>query len=164
MSRPAPARGRPPLAGRHPFYVLIESLGGAPVDWLGNANLALWTMAGIDIWQQVSFVVLILAAGLASLPKDPYEAAEVDGATSWQQFWNITLPMLRPVAMIASGATARTASGKISGVGLASAKTIGRGAILATISAVNTPGPDRPRNRSAPTITSASVAAVLPCP
>ena len=79
---------------------VIESLGGAPVDWLGNANLALWTMAGIDIWQQVSFVVLILAAGLASLPKEPYEAAEVDGATSWQQFWNITLPMLRPVAMI----------------------------------------------------------------
>jgi len=79
---------------------VIESFGGAPVDWLGNAKLALWTMAGIDIWQQVSFVILILAAGLASLPKDPYEAAEVDGATSWQQFWNITLPMLRPVAMI----------------------------------------------------------------
>lgn len=79
---------------------VIESLGGAPVDWLGNASLALWTMAGIDIWQQVSFVVLILAAGLASLPKDPYEAAEVDGASAWQQFWNITLPMLRPVAMI----------------------------------------------------------------
>ncbi|MEI7598492.1 MAG: sugar ABC transporter permease [Aestuariivirga sp.] len=79
---------------------VIESLGGAPVDWLGNANLALWTMAGIDIWQQVSFVILILAAGLASLPKDPYEAAEVDGANAWQQFWNITLPMLRPVAMI----------------------------------------------------------------
>jgi multiple sugar transport system permease protein len=79
---------------------VIESLGGVPVDWLGNANLALWTMAGIDIWQQVSFVILILAAGLASLPKDPYEAAEVDGATPWQQFWNITLPMLRPVAMI----------------------------------------------------------------
>ena len=53
---------------------VIESLGGAPVDWLGNVNLALWTMAGIDIWQQLSFVILILAAGLASLPKDPYEA------------------------------------------------------------------------------------------
>jgi len=79
---------------------VIESLGGAPVDWLGNASLALWTMAGIDIWQQVSFVILILAAGLASLPKEPYEAAEVDGATPFQQFWNITLPMLRPVAMI----------------------------------------------------------------
>ena len=79
---------------------VIQSFGGTPVDWLGSAGLALWTMAGIDVWQQVSFVVLILAAGLASLPKDPYEAAEVDGASSWQQFWNITLPMLRPVAMI----------------------------------------------------------------
>ena len=79
---------------------VIASLGGTPVDWLGNAQLALWTMAGIDIWQQVSFVILILAAGLASLPKDPYEAAAVDGANAWQQFWNITLPMLRPVAMI----------------------------------------------------------------
>ena len=78
----------------------IEGLGGQPVDWLGDANLALWTMAGIDIWQQVSFVVLILAAGLASLPREPYEAAEVDGAKPLQQFWNITLPMLRPVAMI----------------------------------------------------------------
>ncbi len=58
-------------------------------------------MAAIDIWQQTSFVVLILAAGLASLPRDPYEAAEVDGATPLQQFWYITLPMLRPVAAIA---------------------------------------------------------------
>ena len=46
-------------------------------------------------------IVLILAAGLASLPRDPYEAAEVDGATRLQQFWYITLPMLRPVSAIA---------------------------------------------------------------
>lgn len=80
---------------------VMESLGLPRIDWLGNADLALWTMAAIDIWQQTSFVVLILAAGLASLPRDPYEAAEVDGATPLQQFWYITLPMLRPVAMIA---------------------------------------------------------------
>ena len=79
----------------------LEAMGLPRVDWLGNADIALWTMAGIDIWQQTSFVVLILAAGLASLPRDPYEAAEVDGATSFQQFWYITLPMLRPVAAIA---------------------------------------------------------------
>ncbi|MBI2718104.1 MAG: sugar ABC transporter permease [Rhizobiales bacterium] len=79
---------------------LLE-VGGLPrVDWLGSPALALWTMAAIDIWQQMSFVVLILAAGLAALPQDPYEAAEVDGASSLQQFWYITLPMLRPVAMI----------------------------------------------------------------
>ncbi len=80
---------------------VMETLGLPRIDWLGNAELALWTMAAIDIWQQTSFVVLILAAGLASLPRDPYEAAEVDGATPLQQFWYITLPMLRPVAMIA---------------------------------------------------------------
>lgn len=80
---------------------LMETVGLPRIDWLGNADLALWTMAGIDIWQQTSFVVLILAAGLAALPREPYEAAEVDGATSLQQFWFITLPMLRPVAAIA---------------------------------------------------------------
>ena len=80
---------------------VMEALGLPRLDWLGNADLALWTMAAIDIWQQTSFVVLILAAGLAALPRDPYEAAEVDGATATQQFWYITLPMLRPVAAIA---------------------------------------------------------------
>ncbi len=79
---------------------LLQTAGLPRVDWLGSPHLAFWTMASIDIWQQVSFVVLILAAGLASLPRDPYEAAEVDGAGRIQQFWYITLPMLRPVAMI----------------------------------------------------------------
>ena len=80
---------------------LLESFGYAGVDWLGDSSLAFWTVVFIDIWQQVSFVILILAAGLASLPKDPYEAASVDGATEWQQFYHLTLPMLRPVAAIA---------------------------------------------------------------
>ena len=80
---------------------LMEVIGLPRLDWLGSADLALWTMAGIDIWQQTSFVVLILAAGLASLPREPYEAADVDGATRLQQFWYITLPMLRPVSAIA---------------------------------------------------------------
>lgn len=80
---------------------VLESGGWPRVDWLGNPTLAFWTMAFIDVWQQMSFVVLILAAGLAALPREPYEAAEMDGARSWQQFWYITLPMLRPVAAIA---------------------------------------------------------------
>lgn len=79
----------------------LEVMGLPRVDWLGNADLALSTMAFVDIWQQTSFVVLLLAAGLAALPSDPYEAAEVDGASSLQQFFYITLPMLRPVAGIA---------------------------------------------------------------
>ena len=79
---------------------LLERASLPRLDWLGSADLAFWTMAGVDIWQQMSFVVLILAAGLAALPRDPYEAAEVDGARPWQQFWYLTLPMLRPVAAI----------------------------------------------------------------
>src|SRR6185437_6599906 len=80
---------------------LLQVMGLPRVDWLGSADTALWTMAFIDVWQQMSFVVLILAAGLASLPREPYEAAEVDGARGLQQFWFITLPMLRPIAAIA---------------------------------------------------------------
>ena len=79
---------------------LLERAGLPRLDWLGSPALAFWTMAGVDIWQQMSFVVLILAAGLAALPREPYEAAEVDGARGWQQFWYLTLPMLRPVAAI----------------------------------------------------------------
>lgn len=80
---------------------MMETIGLPRLDWLGSSDLALWSMAAIDIWQQTSFVVLILAAGLASLPRDPYEAADVDGASKIQQFWYLTLPMLRPVAAIA---------------------------------------------------------------
>jgi len=80
---------------------LMELIALPRVDWLGSGDLALWSMAAIDIWQQTSFVILILAAGLAALPRDPYEAAEMDGAGKVQQFWYLTLPMLRPVAAIA---------------------------------------------------------------
>lgn len=78
----------------------LRALGLSGVDWFGDPGLALATMAAIDIWQQTSFVVLILAAGLASLPREPYEAAEIDGAGPVQQFFYLTLPMLRPVAAI----------------------------------------------------------------
>lgn len=80
---------------------LIELFGFPGVDWLGSTDLAFWSVVFVDVWQQVSFVILILAAGLASLPKEPYEAAAVDGASDLQQFWYLTLPMLRPVATIA---------------------------------------------------------------
>jgi multiple sugar transport system permease protein len=80
---------------------VISAVGLDGVNWLGSTRLAFWTVAAVDVWQQVSFVILILAAGLASLPKDPYEAAAIDGATPSQQFWYLTVPMLRPVSAIA---------------------------------------------------------------
>ncbi|GAB1362794.1 sugar ABC transporter permease [Rhodobacter sp.] len=79
----------------------LAGMGLPMVDWLGDSSIALSTLISIDIWQQTSFVVLLLSAGLASLPREPYEAAEVDGAGPVQQFWYITLPLLRPVAAIA---------------------------------------------------------------
>ncbi|MBD9375162.1 sugar ABC transporter permease [Rhizobium sp. ARZ01] len=79
----------------------LAAMGLPMVDWLGDSSLALSTLISIDIWQQTSFVVLLLSAGLASLPKEPYEAAEVDGAGPLQRFWYITLPLLRPVSVIA---------------------------------------------------------------
>jgi multiple sugar transport system permease protein len=80
---------------------LLGLAGLAGPDWLGDPDLALWTLVFVELWQQVPLVVLILSAGLAALPKRPYEAAEVDGAGRAQQFWYLTLPMLRPVAALA---------------------------------------------------------------
>jgi multiple sugar transport system permease protein len=80
---------------------LFGLFGHPGFDWLGSTDLAFWSVVFVDVWQQVSFVILILAAGLASLPREPYEAAAVDGAREWQQFWYLTLPMLRPIAAIA---------------------------------------------------------------
>ncbi|GEM88387.1 carbohydrate ABC transporter permease [Meiothermus granaticius] len=82
----------------HPELGPLGSLMG--LDFLGDARLALLTLALIDVWQQVSLVALILLAGLRSLPKEPLEAAFVDGATPFQRFRYITLPLLRPVLLI----------------------------------------------------------------
>jgi multiple sugar transport system permease protein len=85
----------------HPQLGIVNytlSLIGLPkVDWLGTTQGALWAILGVDIWQQVSFMILVLLAGLVSLPNEPYEAARIDGASSAQQFLFITLPLLRPV-------------------------------------------------------------------
>jgi len=66
-----------------------------PIDWL-KAPLALFTVAASDMWKVTPLVMLILLAGLESIPTELYEAAEVDGAGAWQRFRNITLPLLRP--------------------------------------------------------------------
>lgn len=67
---------------------------------LGDPKLALIAAILIDIWQWTPFVILIFLAALLSLPKEPYEAARVDGATPNQIFWRVTLPLLRPFFII----------------------------------------------------------------
>lgn len=76
---------------------LLRSLFGTTVDWLGSSKGAMWTIVMVDIWHQVSFMILVLLAGLVSLPKEPYEAALIDGATPFQTLQYITIPLMMPV-------------------------------------------------------------------
>ncbi len=58
-------------------------------------------MIAVDVWKTTSFMALLILAGLQSLPSDMYEAADMDGATKWTQFWKMTLPLLRPALLVA---------------------------------------------------------------
>jgi multiple sugar transport system permease protein len=73
---------------------------GASVDFFGP-SLALLSMVGIDVWQWTPFMLLLMLAGLESLPPEPFEAARVDGAGPWFTFTRVTLPLLRPVIAVA---------------------------------------------------------------
>jgi multiple sugar transport system permease protein len=79
---------------------LIGLVGVAKVNWLGDAHIAFWTVVMVDIWHQVSFMIILLLAGLSALPKEPYEAARMDGASTLQSFLHITLPLMRPVIVV----------------------------------------------------------------
>jgi trehalose/maltose transport system permease protein len=72
-----------------------------PVAWTAQANTALGSVAAVDIWKTTPFVALLLLAGLQVIPTELYEAAAVDGANKLQQFWRITLPLLRPAILVA---------------------------------------------------------------
>jgi ABC-type sugar transport system permease subunit len=69
-------------------------------DWLGNASIALGALIVVDIWKWFGFHMVINLAGLQSIPNELYEAARIDGASAWQSFWRVTLPLLKPVTMI----------------------------------------------------------------
>ena len=80
---------------------LLGLVGIGAVNWLGSAGVAFWTVVLVDIWHQVSFMAILLLAGLAALPREPYEAARMDGASAFRSFIHITLPLMRPVIMVA---------------------------------------------------------------
>jgi multiple sugar transport system permease protein len=80
---------------------LMFRLGLPTQAWAGDANLAMFTIILADVWEWTPFFFLLMLAGLASLPIEPYEAAEIDGASAWRQFWDLTLPFLKPVITIA---------------------------------------------------------------
>ncbi|MEO1269998.1 MAG: sugar ABC transporter permease [Myxococcota bacterium] len=79
--------------------VALRRLGLGAVDWLGDPDIALWTLVGVTVWKTVGYDMIIYMAGLQSIPDDLYEAAAIDGATAWQQFVYITLPQLGPTTL-----------------------------------------------------------------
>jgi multiple sugar transport system permease protein len=72
------------------------------VNWLGDPNWAMWTVIAADVWKTTPFIAILLLAGLQSIPQDLYEAHALDGASRWQSFYRITLPLLLPQILIAS--------------------------------------------------------------
>jgi multiple sugar transport system permease protein len=79
------------------YLLLALGLVDAPVVWLGTPTLALVSVIAMNVWQFFPFVVITLLARLATIPQTQYEAARVDGASSVQQFWFITLPHLKTI-------------------------------------------------------------------
>ena len=71
------------------------------VAWISQPSTALASVAAVDIWKTTPFVALLLLAGLQVIPTELYEAANVDGVSKWQQFWRITLPLLKPAILVA---------------------------------------------------------------
>src|SRR5438552_1115895 len=82
------------LFGWH-FHLLSHSHA-----WIADPSTQLASVSAVDIWKTTPFVALLLLAGLQVIPNDLYEAASVDGASKLQQFWRITLPLLRPAILV----------------------------------------------------------------
>ena len=84
-------------------YVLMKlHVISTPIDFLGNDSWTMFSMVVVGIFVSLPFTIFVFIAGLGSIPDDVLEAATVDGASPWQRYWNITLPLLRPALMIAT--------------------------------------------------------------
>jgi multiple sugar transport system permease protein len=84
-------------------YIIAFFTGADPssFEMIGSVNLAPWSIVIVDTWMWTPFVMLICLAGLRSIPGYIYEAAEIDRASKWRQFWTITVPMVLPFLMLA---------------------------------------------------------------
>jgi raffinose/stachyose/melibiose transport system permease protein len=85
--------------------LLNTSLRGIGLDsaakpWLVDPHIALYSVIGVDTWKGVGYIMVILLAGLQTIPKEYYEAAEVDGANAWSRLRHITLPLLMPAIVV----------------------------------------------------------------
>jgi multiple sugar transport system permease protein len=89
-----------------PLNALLSSFGIEPIPWLGSTTWAMPVLILLSSWKQLGFNMVVFLAGLQAIPSSLYEAAELDGANKWQQFWYITLPGLRSTLIFATITTA----------------------------------------------------------
>jgi multiple sugar transport system permease protein len=80
----------------------LEGLGLAPIDWLGDPHWAMPAIILFAVWKNFGYNMIIFLAGLQSIPEEHYEAARIEGASSWQQLRYVTLPALAPVVLLVS--------------------------------------------------------------
>lgn len=80
---------------------LLSLVGIGPQEWIYNQSSVIPSLVLVEVWQWTPLVMLIVLGGLASVPREPYESAEIDGANAWQKFRYLTMPMIAPFLMIA---------------------------------------------------------------
>ena len=89
-----------PATGLLNTFLRAIGLDAIAMQWLVDPHVALYSVMVVDTWKGVGYIMVILLAGLQTIPKEYYEAAEVDGANAWWRFWYITVPLLMPAIVI----------------------------------------------------------------
>jgi multiple sugar transport system permease protein len=84
------------------FDIVIKApfRGRVRINWLGDPALAMFSIILVNIWRGTPFFAISFLAGLQTVPPDMYDAGAIDGANGWQRFWNITLPMIKPIVVV----------------------------------------------------------------
>jgi len=82
------------------FNQLLGLVGVAPVKWLTSTSLAMPSIAVMATWKNMGFYVVLFLSGILSIPAHLYEVSKIEGTTRWQDFWHITLPLLRPTMLL----------------------------------------------------------------
>lgn len=84
------------------FNEVLGFFGAAPVLWLGSPHLVIPMIAMIECWRGIGFYAIVFLAGMQSIPRQLYQAAAIDGITGVRAFWQITVPLLRPVILFST--------------------------------------------------------------
>jgi len=84
-----------------PINYALEMFGLARIDWLTNPRVAIWSVIVVEVWLAIPHVILFIYPARITFPQELYDAADVDGASAWQKFFFITLPLLAPALFLA---------------------------------------------------------------